>query len=137
MNWKNTFILGAISTVLSALACIVYAQIYTGALVVNYDKVTGVSQFISASAVGCFLISLGYMLVIKWKGDQLTGWLNIFYGVVSFASIAGVFGFNLPLEVQSPELFPGMVVPMHFFPLLSVLLIYPFFKGRINKITTG
>lgn len=129
MSWKNAFILGAVSTVLAALACIVYASIYAGALDVNFSKVAGIPNFIVASAFGCLLMATGYKLVIKWGGTKWMGWLNVLYGILSFASIAGVFGVNLPLDIQSPELFPGMVVPMHFFPLLSVLMVWSFFQS--------
>jgi hypothetical protein len=39
---------------------------------------------------------------------------------------------SLPLDIEYPELFPGLVVPMHFFPAYAFLTIYPFFK-QTNK----
>lgn len=73
-------------------------------------------------------MAVGCMMAVKWKGTKMIGWLNIAYSVISFATIAGVFGFNLPLDTESPELFPGMIIPMHFFPVLAILSIFPFFK---------
>ncbi len=128
MSWKQTFILGLAGTVLSGLACFLYAKIYSEALFVDFSKVVGLANMISASAIGCFLMAIAYKLAIKWKGTKTIGWLNVIYSILSFASIAGVLGFNLPLEIESPELFPGMVIPMHFFPVLSILTIYPFIK---------
>jgi hypothetical protein len=48
--------------------------------------------------------------------------------VLSFASIIGAIGMTLPLDIDFPELFPGLVVPMHFFPALAYFAIAPFFK---------
>ena len=128
MSWKQTFLIGAVSTVLSALACIIYAKIYSEAFFVDFSKVAGTLNFIAASAIGCFLMAVGYRLAMQWKGEKIMGWLNILYSVLSFASIAAVLGFNLPLDIESPEMFPGMVIPMHFFPVLSFLTIIPFFN---------
>lgn len=132
MNWKQTFVLGTIGTVLSAMACIIFSKIYSEAFYVDFSAIVGSANFISASAIGCFLMVLGYKYAIQLKGVNSIGWLNILYSVLSFASIAGVLGFNLPLDIESPEMFPGMVIPMHFFPVLSILTIHPFIKNKNN-----
>lgn len=128
MNWKQTLIMGIVGSLLSSLASIIYLNIYKEALVVDFSKVAGTSNIIAACSIGCLLMAVGYKLAIKWKGTKTIGWLNIAFTVFSFATIAGVMGFNLPMEIESPELFPGMIIPMHFFPVLSILTIYPFFK---------
>lgn len=123
--------MGVAGSLLSSLASIIYLNIYKEALVVDFSKVAGTSNIIAACSIGCLLMAVGYKLAIKWKGTKTIGWLNIAFSVFSFATIAGVMGFNLPLDTESPELFPGMIIPMHFFPVLSILTIYPLFK--INK----
>jgi hypothetical protein len=131
MNWKQTLTMGIAASLLSSLASIIYLNIYKEALVVDFSKVAGISNIIAACSIGCLLMAVGYRLAIKWKGTKTIGWLNIAFSLVSFATIAGVMGFNLPMDTESPELFPGMIIPMHFFPVLSILTIYPFFE--INK----
>ncbi len=128
MSWKQTFIMGIAGSLLSSLASIIYLNIYKEALVVDFSKIAGISNIIAACSIGSLLMAVGYKLAIKWKGTKTIGWLNIAYSVISFATIAGVFGFNMPLDTESPELFPGMIIPMHFFPVLSILTIFPFFK---------
>jgi hypothetical protein len=128
MNWKQTFLMGIAGSLLSSLASIIYLNIYKEALVVDFSKIAGISNIIAACSIGCLLMAVGYKLAIQWKGSKTIGWLNIAFSVISFATIAGVLGFNLPLDTESPELFPGMVIPMHFFPILSVLTVFPFFK---------
>ena len=128
MNWKQTFIMGIAGSLLSSLASIIYLNIYKEALVVDFSKVAGIQNITAACSISCLLMAVGYMVFIKWKGVKVIGWLNIVFSIFSFASIAGVMGFNLPLDTESPELFPGMIIPIHFFPLLSMLTIFPFFK---------
>ena len=120
--------MGIAGSLLSSLASVIYMNIYNEALVVDFSKVAGISNIIAANTIGCLLMALGYMFIINWKGVKTIGWLNIVFSVLSFASIVGVMGFNLPLDTESPELFPGMIIPMHFFPILSILVIFPFFK---------
>lgn len=131
MNWKSTLILGAISSTLASIACIIYAKIYSETQLVDFSKVANNISFILSSSIGCFLMASGYKLILAWKGENTLGWINIIYSVLSFASIIGVIGYNLPLEIEFPEMFPGLVIPMHFFPILSFLTVYPFFKPNI------
>jgi len=133
MNRKNTILLGLIGTILSAIACAIYARIYSEAFYVDFSKVIALPNMIAACAIACFFMAIGYALAIKWKGEKTLGWLNVAYSVLSFASIVGVLGFNLPLTIESPEMFPGLVIPMHFFPALSVLSVYPFFKSNRSE----
>lgn len=128
MSWKQSLIMGIAGSLLSSLASIIYLNIYKEALLADFSKIAGIPNIIAACSIGCLLMAVGYKLVISWKGTKTIGWLNIAYSVFSFATIAVVFGFNLPLDTESPELFPGMIIPMHFFPILSILTIFPFFK---------
>lgn len=128
MNWKQAFIMGIAASLLSSLASLIYLNIYKEALLVDFSTIAGTSNVISSCFIGCLVMSVIYRLAFTWKGLKTMGLLNIVFSLISFASIAGVFGFNLPIETESPELFPGMVIPMHFFPLLSILTIFPFFK---------
>lgn len=132
MSPVKAFSLGSTSTILSVAACAVYNRIYSEAFYVNFEKVIGLFDIMAACAIGCFLMATAYMAIIKWKGEQLTGWLNILFSVFSFISIIGVLGYNLPLDIEFPEMFPGLVIPMHFFPVLSFLTIYPFYRLKNN-----
>ena len=69
-----------------------------------------------------------HFLVFKWKGAKMIGWLNVLIAVLSFVSIIGVLGMVLPLDIESPEMFPGLAIPMHFFPALAFFAVKPFFE---------
>lgn len=130
MTWKKALAIGALSTALSALACIVYAKIYNEAFMVDFSAVAGNVNFVAASAFGCFMMAIGYRLAYIWRKEALFGWLNIVYALLSFVSIIGIFGFNLPLDIKFPEMFPGLVIPMHFFPIIGFLTVQPFFATK-------
>lgn len=128
MSWKQVLLFGASGALLAALAGVIYNQLYSTAFFVDFGRVLGPVNIIVSCTLGCFLMALGYKLMFGWKGVKLAGWINIVYSILSFASIAGVLGFNLPLDMESPEMFPGLAIPMHFFPALSMFAIFPFFK---------
>lgn len=134
MTWKQTFSIGLLSTLLGSTACLVYAQIYTQAFGTDFSAIAGPANIIASVMIGCFLMALGYQAIMRWKGDKWLGWMNVIYCTFSYLSIIGVLGFNLPLETESPEMFPGLMIPMHFFPVLSFLTVLPFYK--LQKQTT-
>lgn len=100
---------------------------------IDFGKiVTPAGMFIS-SFIGTFLMSLGYFLLLKWNKPHFLPIANILYSAISFGTIVGAIAFKLPLDAEFPELFPGLTIPMHFFPALSFLALAPFFIKYSNK----
>ena len=135
MSWKLHFGHGLLSGALSGLAAVVYKSVYSEAFLVDFSKVMANGQILFSSMFGCLLMALGYGLLNRWKPGQdiWFGALNVIYALLSFLSIIGIFSFSLPYEVESPELFPGMAIPMHFFPLLAFLTLLPFFRFKVQS----
>ena len=125
---KNLLIHGFVAGLLSGIAGIIYLNIYIEAFGVDYSPIINMGAIMGSSILGCVLMTLGYAGLYKFDKQNLTGWLNILIAVLSFASIIGPIGMSLPLDIEYLELFPGLVVPMHFFPALAFFAIYPFFK---------
>lgn len=132
MSLKRIMGIGLAGGALASLAGVGYYWGYTLALVVNFSKVIGILNVVVACTLGCVLMTAGYAIVIKWKGGKMAAWLNVFYTALSFLSIIGVFSFSLPLDVASPELFPGLVIPMHFFPALAFMSVVPLMSRKTN-----
>ncbi len=124
------FIHGIVAGILAALSGIIYFFLYQEALGTDFDQVVNVGAIIGASLIGCMLMTSGYALVLKFKKEKLIGWLNMAILMLSFVSIIGPIGMSLPLDIADPELFPGLVVPMHFFPALAFLGTYPLFSNK-------
>ncbi|MBA2613691.1 MAG: hypothetical protein H0U95_17140 [Bacteroidetes bacterium] len=126
--WKTFLLHGILAAILSSIASIIYGVIYSTALYVDFSKVLNSNSIIGASIFGCILIAIGQLLLFKWKGEKLFGVYNVVVAILSFASVLGVLGFRLPLDIESPELFIGLAIPMHFFPAFAYFTLAPFFK---------
>jgi hypothetical protein len=129
LNMRNTFLHGITAGILAAVAGIIYFNIYQHALGTEFNKIINYKSITGASVFGCLLMALGYWLLERFKKEKLKGVMNILIAVLSFASIIGVISMNLPLDIKNPELFPGLAVPMHFFPALAFFCIVPFFSA--------
>ena len=124
---------GLLSGILASLAGVVYFYLYKEFFLVDFDSLVNVGSIVGSSILGCILMAVGYMLLHKFNKENLTGALNILIVVLSFLSIISVMSMSLPLEIEFPELFPGLVIPMHFFPALAFTSIYPFFSNSPNS----
>ena len=118
------------SSVLAIVASALYNRIYSAAFEVDFSAVLNTVGIIGASVFACVLMGLAYYLGFKWKGEKLIAWINLLICFLSFVSIIGVLAMQLPLNIESPEMFPGLAIPMHFFPALFFFAVYPFFKNR-------
>src|SRR5581483_8251881 len=93
-------------------------------------------KIISASVFGGVLAAIGYTLLVrglKTRGEIV---FNLLFTLISFASLLLPIGFKLPLTIETPELFPGMVIPMHFFPALGWYTLKPLFINQ-TALTTS
>jgi hypothetical protein len=128
---KKSLIHGIIAGILTAVAGIVYQRVYEEALFLDFSSVINPGSVTGASIFGCMLMAVGYGLLEHFKRPNLKGWLNVLITVLSFLSILGPLGVTLPLDVEFPEMFPGLAIPMHFFPAMIFFGLYPFFKNSI------
>ena len=132
---KKIFIHGVVAGILATIASVIYSNLYQSTLGVSFDKIINIGSVFGACIFGCVLISVAYFILFKFKKENLQGILNVIVVVLSFASIIGPISITLPLDIEFPEMFPGLSVPMHFFPALAFFTIAPFFKQ--SSIKTG
>lgn len=125
---KKHLIHGAVAGILASVAGIIFLKIYVELYFVDFSAVIDEAAIVFSSIIGCVLMGVGYIILDKVKKPNLYGVLNILIMVLSFLSIVPVMAMTLPLEVDFPEMFPGMVVPMHFFPAVTFFGLAPFFK---------
>ena len=124
-------LLAVLVGVLSGIAGVVYQKVYIETVGEGFIDIASVKNIMLGCILGTFVAAIGYILlslVLKGKTDMV---FNILFVILSFASILGPIGFKLPLEQESPELFPGLAVPMHFFPALGWFALKPFFGKSI------
>jgi hypothetical protein len=125
---KNTFLHGLLTGLLAGLASLIYSYAYSAALLVDFSKVVNAMSIFGASIFGGVAAALGYYFLSKWISSNLDVWFNIIFLVLTFVSFAGSFGASLPNDVETPELFVGLSIPMHIFPILFWLTTKPLFN---------
>ena len=120
--FKKYFFWAISAGILSSLASLIYNRIYFFATEADFSKIINLGS-IAGSCIGASVVAAaGFWLTQKWlkaKGEIL---FNLLFSILSFASLIGPLSINLPLDIQFPELFPGLAIPMHFFPALAWLL---------------
>jgi len=128
--FKKYFLHGLISGILAAVAANIYNQIYFFATETDYSKVLGIDRIISLNIlVGLLAAFLNWALEnwLKKKGQLV---FNLLFSIGSFALVIIPISISLPLDLKSPELFPGLAVPMVFFPALAWYTVVPLFREK-------
>lgn len=125
---KTLFIQALVAGILAAIAANIYNRIYFFATQIDFSgilnpvSITALNIGVSLLAgVLCWL----HILLFKSKGPLI---FNFTYSVGSFACVIIPIAWTLPLSQPFPELFPGLSVPMVFFPVIAWLTIDPFFR---------
>lgn len=125
---KTVFIHSLVAGILAAIAANIYNQIYFFATQVDYSAIINPGSLIGLNLFVSLIAGLIYGLLgklFKTKGPVI---FNFVYSVGSFACIIIPIAITLPLTTPFPELFPGLTVPMVFFPVIAWMTIDPLFK---------
>jgi len=125
--FNRSLLLGIISGVLAGIAGIIYARIYYKINEADFSVVVSSIRILSASLFGGVLAAMGYTLLSRWLKTRGEIVFNFLFTLMSFASLLLPIAYKLPLNLETPDLFPGMVIPMHFFPALSWYTLKPLF----------
>jgi hypothetical protein len=125
--FKKIFLLGICAGILSSVACIIYNRIYFFATEVDFSKVINIPVIIGINLMACMLAVVGYWAFKKLLKKNADIFFNLSFTILSFASVVFPISISLPLDIKFPELFPGLTVPMHFFPALAWFTIRPLF----------
>ncbi len=125
--FKKSLTLGIVSGLLAGIAGILYAKLYYTANEADFSKVASSVRIISSSLFGGVLAAIGYTLLVKALKSKGEIVFNLLFTILSFASLLLPIAFKLPLTIETPELFPGMVIPMHLFPALGWYTLKPLF----------
>lgn len=115
---------------LAAVSAILYMRVYSAALAVDFSSVANPMGAASSTLMGVLLAGLGRYFWGRWMQRHTEVSFNAIFTVLTFASIVPVFGMTLPLTVEAPELFIGMIVPTHLFPQLFWHASAPLFVAK-------
>jgi hypothetical protein len=125
--FKRLLLLGLVSGILAAVAALIYQKTYYKLNEENFSPIVKTANVLIVCTLAGLLASVGYGLLTKWlpKAGEII--FNFVFVIITFASIVGPIGYVLPLTYEHPELFPGLTVPMHFFPALAWFTLKPLF----------
>ncbi len=132
--FKKIFLHGIVASVLASIAAIIYNRIYLFATEADFSKVLNPATIIALNVIICLFAAFMYWALtelLKKKGEIV---FNFVFSIVSFACVIIPISITLPLDIQFPELFPGLAVPMAFFPAMAWYTVNPLFT--INARTT-
>jgi hypothetical protein len=133
--FKKLFVLGVVSGVLAGIAAMIYSKLYTSSLGGDFGKIITPASIIAANIFAGVLAAVGYWILHKWLKAKTEIVFNFIFVILSFASIVIPFAAKLPLEWEAPELFPGLTIPMHFFPALAWFTLKPLFvKAEVGGL---
>ncbi len=133
--FKKIFFYSITAGILSAISCIIYNRIYFFATETDFSKVLNTATLIGINLIACLLAGAGYLALTSWLKKSGEVIFNFAFSILSFASVIIPISVSLPLAIKSPEIFPGLAVPMHFFPALAWFTIRPLFIKE-NKLAT-
>jgi len=125
--FKKALTLGIVSGILAGIAGLIYAHLYYSINEADFSKVASSIRIIASSLAGGIMAAIGFTLLNKWLKRNGEIVFNLLFSILSFASLLMPIAFKLPTSLETPELFPGMVIPMHFFPALAWFTLKPLF----------
>jgi hypothetical protein len=125
--FKKSLALGIVSGLLAGIVALAYARIYYKINEADFSRIASTVKIVSASLFGGILAALGYTLLDRWLKTRGEIVFNLVFTLISFISLLAPIAVKLPLNIDTPELFPGMVIPMHFFPALAWFTLKPLF----------
>jgi hypothetical protein len=128
--FKKYFIHGLIAGILAAVAANIYNQIYFFATETDFSLVLGMRRIISLNILLCLLAAFLNWALENWLENKGQLVFNFLFSMGSFALVIIPISISLPLDQKSPELFPGLAVPMVFFPALAWYTLVPLFRER-------
>lgn len=125
---KTDFIHGIIAGVLASIAGIIYSHVYFFANEADFSSVINMPSIIGFNLAAGMVFTAIHAVLKKWlkKNAELVFSLTI--SVFFFALIVVPISISLPLNIKTPELFPGLAVPMLFFPAIAWFSIDPIFR---------
>jgi len=125
--FKRIFFHGIAAAVLASLAAIIYNRIYFFATEADFSKVLNTGSLIGLNAMICMLAAFLFWVleVLLKKNGKVV--FNFIFSIASFVCVIIPISLTLPLDIQFPELFPGLAVPMMFFPAIAWYTVQPLF----------
>ena len=119
-----------LASLLAFIAAVIYRRIYFFATETDFSKFLSLLKLASLSILISMLVAFLYYGLSRFMGSRTEVVFNFLFSMLTFASVIIPISITLPLNVPSPELFPGLGVPMVFFPAMAWDTLNPLFKKK-------
>jgi hypothetical protein len=128
--FKRLLLLGLVSGAMAGVAALVYQKVYFKANEADFSAIVTPAKIFIGGILVNLLASVAFGLLTKWlpKAGEII--FNLLFVILTFAALVGPIGYILPLDYEQPELFPGLTVPMLFFPALAWFTLKPIFVKK-------
>ncbi len=123
---------GLIAGGVSAVAGIGYSTLYQSLLFLDFSTVLSYTSITTGSMLSCLIMAISYWSLDKLNKAKFRGIVNFVIVLFSFFTILIPLSTSLPLDIEFPELFPGLAIPIHFFPALIFFGLTPFYNKSIS-----
>ena len=120
---------GIIAGILASIAGIIYSHVYFFANEANFSSIVNIYSIVGLNVSACIVIAFIHAVSAKWLKKNAELVFNLVLSVLSFSLIVIPLSITLPLNIEFPELFPGLVVPMLFFPSIAWFTLNPIFSN--------
>ena len=124
---KRIFFLGLTSGIIAAAAAIIFKKVHEYATYSDFSGILTIPVIVAINMLVCMVASLLFWVLVKWLGRTGEIIFNAFFLLASFATTSYTFAYTLPLDIEFPELFPGIAIPMHFIPALCCFAVQHLF----------
>jgi hypothetical protein len=126
--FRKIFLHAVFASILAALSGIIYNRVYYFTTEVDFTRVLTTERIIALSVLISMVAAFVNYFLIRWLKRRGAIVFNFLFSIVSFAAVMIPISISLPLDVKSPELFPGLAVPMVFFPVVAWFTVEPLFR---------
>ena len=127
--YKKIFFHSITAGILAAIAANIYNRIYFFATEADFSKVLNTGKMIGLNILTCLIAGFIYWGLIRWLNKRGEIAFNFLFSILSFAAVMVPISMTLPLKIEFPELFPGLAVPMVFFPAMAWYTVKPLFPN--------
>ena len=128
---KKLLILGLISGILAGIVAVIYQKVYVKFEGAGFETILTIPKIFASCIGGCIIAAIGYWLLSKVLKDNTEPVFNLLFAVLTFASVLGPIAYQLPLDLEAPELFPGLAIPMHLLPAMAWMTLKPLFAKSV------
>lgn len=126
--FKKIFYQAILASMLAFIAAIIYRRIYFFATEADFSKVVSIERMAGFCILICMLAAFLYYGLVRWLGRKGKVIFNFLFSISTFACVMIPISLTLPLNIQFPELFPGLGVPLVFFPAMAWYTVNPLFQ---------